>query len=500
MVMINPAVGSSYNWDMSQIVRVLNKKTVNSPLALPLLAAYMPENWDVEIVDEEIQKIDFNDKPDLVALSLLTIKTVRGYQIASEFRKRGVKVLLGGPHVTLNADEAGQYADAVVIGEGEKVWLELLRDYEKGNLKEKYQSVEYCEFKTSPIPRWDLLDQSKIMTFNVQVSRGCPYSCEFCSVRTLFGRKQRYRDVDDVIRELSTFKPGTVITFADDNLTANRKFIKELLRKMIPLKLMWNCQASIDCAFDPQLLQLMHDSGCLSILIGFETLDRESLEKMNKPQNSLDDYEKAISNIHSYGIHIYASFIIGLDNDTVETFKRIEDFTLKNNLCYVMVNALNAFKGTDFYKRLEQEGRILDVGYDATGNARSNVRAKKITPLDSFNGILDLQENITSPESVYKKSVALLLNGSFTHDNGEDVSFSVKFKSTFFFLFKYILSFNKWNRRLFFNLLRGVKEKKLSFFCFVQHILFMETFRQSFKKMHRIKKPVLKELENLHEN
>lgn len=497
--MINPAIGHRYNWDLAEVVKVMDKKTVNFPLALPLLAAYMPDNWDVEIIDDEFQNIDFDSAFDIVAISLLTTKTRRGYQIASEFRKRGVTVIVGGPHVTLNPEEAQNYADSVLIGEGEPVWLEMLDDYENGKLKEFYKPTEFCKFKTSPIPRWDLVNTDGVMNFNVQVSRGCPYSCEFCSVRTLFGRNQRYREVDNVIKELSIFKPGSIITFADDNLTANKKYIKELLRKMIPLKLIWNCQASIDCAFDEELMQLMHDSGCTSVLIGFETLDRESLAAMNKPQNSLDDYEQAIKNLHSHGIHIFASFIVGLENDTVKTFDLIEDFTYRNKLCYVMVNGLNAFHGTDFYERMKKDGRLLDTGYDNTGSLVSNVRSEKITPLESFTGILKLQKSITDPKNVYKKSVDILLNGSFNLE-ASDVTFRVKLKSTFFFLFKYILSFNRWNRKLFFKLIRSVKKGEVSSLSFIQHLLFMETFRSTFRAISKIKAPIIKRLEEIDEN
>ncbi len=363
ILLVNPRRRLRFNWDLLEVSQAMGKKAASLPLALPLLAALTPKRFEVAILDEQIEALRLEPLPVLVGITAMISNIRRAHEIAAAFRDRGVPVVLGGPQVSFRPEESQPHADAIVVGEAEQVWEQLLQDLESGQLRQRYQAADFCAFRRSPPPRWDLVRTRSYLSFAVQVSRGCPHRCEFCLVRKLFGRRQRYRELDDVLAELRAL-PGRQLSFADDNLATDRQYLRRLCEGMEPLGLSWSCQAGVELARDPELLRAMARAGCTSVLVGFESLDPASLRQAGKDQNKAERYAQTVRAFHDCGMHVVASFVVGFDADTPRTFERIHRFSEENDLCFVMVNALAAYPGTDLHRRLQQEGRLAQVDTD----------------------------------------------------------------------------------------------------------------------------------------
>ncbi|GAG81765.1 unnamed protein product, partial [marine sediment metagenome] len=232
------------------------------PLNLLYVAALTPKDVEITLVDEHVDRIDFEEEVDLVGITSLTATAPRGYEIADEFRKRGVKVVLGGIHSSALPQEAIQHADSVVIGEAENLWPEVIEDFKKKRLKKFYQSSQKPSLENLPLPRRDLLQGKRYLTKNfIMTTRGCPFDCDFCSVTRFFGKRHRFRPVGDVIKEIESLK-GNFTVFADDNVIAHKKYAKELFKALIPCKKRWFSQADLTMAQDEELLKLAVQSGC----------------------------------------------------------------------------------------------------------------------------------------------------------------------------------------------------------------------------------------------
>ncbi len=329
-------------------------------LSLPTVAALTPPDWDIEILDSRTTPVDFDKKADLVGITSFTAEIPSAYAIADGFRNKGIKVVMGGVHASALPDEALQHADSVVVGEAEKVWEQLLRDHEQGELKKIYKADALCEMTGMAIPRRDLLDRSIYTSFNsLQATRGCPYNCEYCAVTAFFGNKFRVRPVGEIIDEIQNFDTKSFF-FLDDNITGLPRHAKELFNALIPLKRTWGGQTSINVARDEELLSLYAKSGGKYALIGFETLSEENLQKMNKSWNSPNAYREAIRKIHDAGINVLGSFIFGLDEDDASVFKRTVDFVMETSIDSAQFHILTPFPGTRLFDAMEKEGRITD--------------------------------------------------------------------------------------------------------------------------------------------
>ncbi|MBU4561223.1 B12-binding domain-containing radical SAM protein, partial [bacterium] len=311
-----------------------------APLTLPHIAGLTPGDVDIQIIDELVDEVDFDADVDLVGLSVLTPLAPRAYEIADRFRKRGIKVVLGGVHITMCPQEAALHADALVLGEAEETWPKLIEDFKKGRLQKIYRCLRPPDLKGLPLPRWDLLKMRYLPTYIVQTTRGCPFDCEFCAVTTFFGGKYRTRPIEEVVNEIKTLieskrqrSPlGDIFFFTDDNIFSNPSYTKEWLKEITPFKIKWLCQAPITMAWDEELLKISAESGCIGALIGFETLSQKNIDKMGKKINRVKEYEEAIKRIHSYGIKMIGSFMFGLDDDNKEIFERVVRFMEKNHI------------------------------------------------------------------------------------------------------------------------------------------------------------------------
>lgn len=330
------------------------------PLSLAVLAGLTPPDWDVSIVDESVERINFDQPADLVGVTAMTAVAPRAYQIAAEYRKRGVPVVLGGIHPTALPAEAAANADSVVIGEAEPVWGQVLADALKGKLQRFYTAAQRPLLDGLPLPRRELFRPDRYLTMNtVQTSRGCPFSCSFCSVTRFFGCTYRMRPIADVCREIETLK-DRVVLFVDDNIVGNVRRAKDLFRALIPYGLKWMGQSSINIASDLELLGLAAKSGCIGLFIGFESLVADNLASIGKRINRVEQYREAIARIHAHGIGIEGAFIFGFDEDRPSVFQRTVEFAQRARLAAAQFGILTPFPGTPLREQLEGERRITD--------------------------------------------------------------------------------------------------------------------------------------------
>jgi radical SAM superfamily enzyme YgiQ (UPF0313 family) len=440
-----------------------------------LIASLTPPNYDIEIIDENMDEIPEDRLPDIVGITSIFTSRERTFKIADRYMSKGVTVILGGSYPTFEQDDALKHCDAVIIGEAEEIWAECLKDWENGTLKRTYKRDTPYEFRTSPVPRWDLIDMNKINTVAVQTTRGCPYKCDFCLVSKMFGTKQRLRDTDDVINEIKSL-PVKRIFIIDDNLTFDKEFAKELMRKLIPLGISWACQSSIDVTYDDELLDLMAEAGCISILIGLESVNPESLKDANKPHNRIEFYEQAVEQIHKRGMNVTTSFAIGFESDTLKTFDDIISFSDKNNISYTMLSILTAAPGTKIYDRMKNENRLLDINPEFFNGIFPNFRYNNIDPIAMINKFTESLEILFSSKTIYKKGVSLFEGGNFKRKLKENISFTAKILAVIQILKLYLFTKDKFKRDLFLKLFEFGRKKIASWDNLALYLLAMAGF------------------------
>lgn len=340
------------------------------PLPPAAIAGLTPPGVEIRFYDDRMERIPYDEPTDLVGISVETYTAKRAYQIASEYRKRGVPVVMGGFHATLCPEEVSQYADAVVVGEAETLWETVLRDAERKSLQPYYRAETRPSLSCMRPDRSIFAGKNYLPIGLVEAGRGCHFVCDFCAVQTVFGHSQTRRPNDDIFAELEELRNKPLIFFVDDNITSNMAQAKEFFRELKKLNIRWVSQASINAAHDEEFLHLIKESGCQGVLIGFESLNPENLQKMNKGFNTMQGgYEKALANLRKYNIRLYITFVFGYDGDTESSFRESVDFALRQKFYIAAFNHLTPFPGTPLYERLEREGRLLfdkwwlDEGY-----------------------------------------------------------------------------------------------------------------------------------------
>jgi len=338
----------------------IRKKALCPPLGLAMVAALTPPEVEVSLTDENVTIIDFQKETDLVGITALTVTAQRAYEIADTFRARGMKVILGGSHPSALPEEASQHADAVVIGEAEGIWSNVIEDFKANKLQRVYSRRERPSLLDLPIPRRDLFAKGAYYCRNtISTTRGCPYACSFCSVTSFFGHTYRCRPVEEIVKEIETLNHRELIGFVDDNIFGNPKFAKELLRTLVPYKIRWVAQASVTVAKDAELLKLAAASGCVALFIGFETLSPANLVAVGKRVNVVDEYETVIREIHYHGIAIHGFFILGLDEDDEDVFERTVRFAQKMRLESAQFAWPVPYPGTALCESLDKAGRVV---------------------------------------------------------------------------------------------------------------------------------------------
>ncbi len=467
-----------------ELCGLFGKKCLVTPLALPTLAAMTPYNYDISIVDEEFEKVPFDQHFDLVGITAMSQNIGRGYQIADVFCTKGSTVIMGGSYVTYKAEEALKHCDSVVIGEAEDIWADVIRDFETSTLKRTYQAGTLTDFKTSPIPRWDLMNHKHLLSLSVQVSRGCPFRCEFCLVYKIQGNKMRYREMDDVVAEIKAL-PTKNVFFVDDNLTVDKRYMRELLTAIKPLNIIWNCQVSIDVAKDEEFLQEMADAGCHYMLIGLESVNPSSLKETRKYHNNLEFYRTAVERIHKVGIHIAGAFIVGFDNDEITAFDDILAFTNEMNLHFVMINILGFAPGTDIFERMKAEGRIYNDSAKAVAGMFNAAYYMNMSHAEMFEKYVQALEKAYDFENVFEKANNLFSEGNFTKVATDAISFGEKLLLVMKIIFNYSFTKKAHKRKLLFFMLKLMRTKQVSPNHFSYFLLSMEGFHRHVKYLRR---------------
>jgi radical SAM superfamily enzyme YgiQ (UPF0313 family) len=331
------------------------------PLPAAAIAGLTPSGVTVRFHDDRMERIPFDEPADLVAISVETYTARRAYQIASEYRRRRVPVVMGGFHAALVPDEVARHAEAVVIGEAEAVWPTVIDDARHARLKKFYRQQVRPPLAGLRPDRSIFRGKRYLPIGLVEAGRGCHFKCEFCAVQTVFGATQTRRPVNEILREVAALKlHRKLFFFVDDNITSNMEQAKAFFRALAPLRVRWVSQASINAAHDEEFLDLLVRSGCMGVLIGFESLDPENLKGMNKSFNTMrGGFDRALANLRRHRIRVYGTFIFGYDRDTPETFARTVDFARRHAMYIAAFNHLTPFPGTPLYTRLEGEGRLL---------------------------------------------------------------------------------------------------------------------------------------------
>ncbi len=390
---------------------VERSKTIASlpSLGLLTLAGMTPKEHDLEYI--EIPSLaelgSLPDNFDLIAISSYSAQINEAYMLADRYKRTGIPVVIGGPHVTSLPEEAIEYCDAVVIGEGEATWNDILSDCGNGNLSGFYGSTEssydLCE---SPMPDYKLLDISKYNRLTVQTSRGCPHCCEFCAGSLLLTGKYKQKPVAKVLDEIERIREiwhHPFIEFADDNSVVNNNYWKELLGPLKDKKIRWFTETDLSVSEDDELLELMRESGCAQVLIGLESPIETGLHNIELRNDwklkKWPQFKDAIRNIQSHGITVNGCFILGLDGHTSEIFEQVFDFVKESELYEVQITIMTAFPGTPLYDRLKKEDRILeDHRWDKCTLFDVNYRPTHMSPEDLASGFKDLVVRIYSDE------------------------------------------------------------------------------------------------------
>jgi radical SAM superfamily enzyme YgiQ (UPF0313 family) len=388
-----------------------------SGLTLPTLRALTPPPHQVTMVDELFHDVDLDFDGDVVGITAMGPQIRRAYELADHFRARGRKVVLGGTWVTLTAEASLRHADAVVAGEAELVWPEVLADLAAGRSRGIYRAARWhdlrdmarVDYTTLPLLKYDAFKTSWLyrMYFHwpVVFSRGCPHPCEYCAVQTYYQRSYRTRPVEDVLEDLRRIEAlgGNRILFLDDNPIAHPNDAKELFRAMIPLGLKWASQSTINMARDPELLDLAARSGCVSLSIGLESINEESLHGVRKDFNQARRFREDIAALRAKGIQVIALIMVGLDGDTPDTFGRTLQFLLDSKVSFLKLFTPCPYPGTKYYDDLARQGRILDANWARYDYGSPIIKPTGMTCDQMMDGFKYVYEGFYSITSILKR-------------------------------------------------------------------------------------------------
>jgi radical SAM superfamily enzyme YgiQ (UPF0313 family) len=346
-----------------------------APLTGGIFAALTPPEDEFIFIDETIEDIDFDLNPDLVAITTMSVQANRSYMIAAEFKKRGATIVIGGIHASVLPEEVAQHCDAVAIGEGEHTWPALLEDFKNGALKKVYDAKDYPPVTEFVHPKYSIYKNDRYFTFPLQATKGCPYNCDFCSIKHSSGHRYRMKPVEDLMQDIDEtekYNDNSLAGverksyfFIDDNLYVNREYTKKIFAAMAEKNIMWDGQGTIDTASDAEVVELMAKSGCRSFNFGLESISTLALKEINKPKVNLDaNYAVASQTLLDKGIVPGAFFIVGFDDDDVTSFERTMEFIKENDMLQTILSMLTPYPGTKLHERMSAEGRIFNTSFE----------------------------------------------------------------------------------------------------------------------------------------
>ena len=380
------------------------------PLSLGVLAGLTPPDVECVLYDDRMEEIPFDEPTDLVAISIEIYAARRAYEIAAEYRSRGVPVILGGAHPSLFPEECQAYADSIYIGDAEFRWAEAVEDARQGRLKPRYDAAVGVAQAGGLLPRRDLFVGKGYLPLTLmQFSRGCRFACDFCAVSAYFKKTQYIRPTQEVLEEIRR-QDRKFVFFVDDNFLSNHNAAKSFLRDLIPMKIRWVSQASIDMTNDLELMELMAKSGCMGHVVGFESISPDSIKLMKKAPNLMhkqgwDRYEAQVEILRQFHMQTWATFTLGHDFDTIESIQQTHEFAMRNRFCFAAYNILMPYPGTPLYDRLNSEGRLLFDGkwwlHPEYRFNQATFIPKNMTPDELTDVIWSCRDKWNSPRSIF---------------------------------------------------------------------------------------------------
>lgn len=355
----------------------LRRKVYMLPLTVTTLARLVSDlGHETTVIDENVEQVPLDGNlPDIALITTMTPTAPRAYHIADELRKRGVRVVLGGIHPTVAPEEASQHADSVCIGEAEPVIGKIFEDLAKGTPAARYEAVGTADLGTLTSPRWDLLRRKSYQWIkSVEEIRGCAYDCSFCSANKIFGHRVRCRPVERVVEELASMKERFAFFTAND-ISANKAYARRLFEALAPLGKKWFSQASVEMAEDEELVELASRSGCVGLLVGFESLVGHDLKKARhaEPKDRRSYYETVIAMFHKYRIALIGCFVFGLDEQNDDIFPLTKEFIEQTNVDVPQMTVATPYPGTKMREDLASEGRILPLGWEHYDAVRATI-------------------------------------------------------------------------------------------------------------------------------
>ena len=379
------------------------KNRMSPPLGLYTIANMFRDEHEVVIENENIQKLDLTDHPDIVGISVNVDSLPRALEIASEYKLKGVPVVLGGILPTMAPEMIPDgCVDVICIGAAEGTWRDIVKDVQSRSLKKVYRCSHQLSGKDIISPAYDLIPKSNYLYSNIlHTSRGCPFRCDFC-YNSSPERWYVCRPIKDVVEEVKRCNRGHVM-FIDDNFVGNPKWTRELLPELKALGIKWNAAVSINVVDIPGMLDLMKECGCQGLFIGFESINPSSVDGVHKVQNDVTKYEYAVKEIHKRGIMINASFVFGLDSDTKDTFQATVDWIVKNKIETVTSHILTPYPGTELYRRMKDEGRLLTEDLNLYDTAHVVMNPRNMTQEELYNGYLWVYEQVYSYKNIIRR-------------------------------------------------------------------------------------------------
>lgn len=383
------------------------------PLTLGVLAAYTPRDVDCALHDDRMEDIPFDEPTDLAAITVEIYNARRAYEIAAEYRQRGVPVVMGGFHPTLVPDECAAHADAIVMGDAETIWPRVVEDARSGSLQPRYTGTTGHPQPHGVQTRRDLFDGKGYLPVTlVQYGRGCRFACSFCAISTFFERRQCVRPIRDVVAEIEA-QDRKFLFFVDDNFVSDHERAKALMRELIPLNIRWVSQGSIDMTDDPELMDLIEASGCQGFVIGFESVQQDTVKGMRKACNlsrtfrGWDRYARQVEILRKHHLQTWAAFTLGHDTDTVDSVLETARFAEENRFCFAAFNILMPYPGTPLFRQLEEEKRLLWGGKwwlhpDYRFNSAAFV-PKRMSPDELTDAVWQCRKRWNSARSIFSR-------------------------------------------------------------------------------------------------
>lgn len=377
------------------------KGLLTPPLNLYFLKGLTPIEHEVKIVEEEIESLDLDEDCDLVGITCMTCTAPRTYELAKEFKSRSKTVVLGGIHPTIMPDEAKKYASSIIIGEAENIWETLLKDFQEGKLKKVYSGSNPDLRKFVPLD-YKKLRRGFLKPLPLITSRGCPYACDFCSIKELYGQKIRHVPIDNIVRYIKESKTKAVC-FQDDNIVGDPDYAAQLFKALIPLKIKWTSQASISIADDLEILDLAVKSGCVGLYIGLESVCESQLQNLKKQYGRIKQVEDALRIIRKSGIPFVVSVIFGFDTDTKEIFKKTLNFLMKNKIGAASFMILTPYPNIKLFNDFAQNNRLLTKDWKYYTHNIVVFKPKNMSAYELQLGTTEMRNKFYTYRSIFKR-------------------------------------------------------------------------------------------------